>query len=130
MSTLHLNLKRKWFDIIYSGIKPEEYRNITPYWCNKFLLFDGKQMPKKWWGGIFKCNNDSIGIISELIKLDNYSFINPDKIEFAHAYKSDRDKFTIEFNGFEIREGNPEWGAIPGTKYFVLKLGKILNNDG
>lgn len=30
--TLHLVLKKKWFDLISSGEKPEEYREKTPYW--------------------------------------------------------------------------------------------------
>ena len=34
--TLHLNLKAKWFDMIASGEKKEEYREIKPYWINKF----------------------------------------------------------------------------------------------
>lgn len=33
---LHLTLKKKWFDMIASGEKKEEYREIKPYW-NKRL---------------------------------------------------------------------------------------------
>lgn len=29
---LHLNLKKKWFDTIFSGRKKEEYREVKPYW--------------------------------------------------------------------------------------------------
>lgn len=29
---LHLTLKKKWFDMIKSGVKTEEYREIKPYW--------------------------------------------------------------------------------------------------
>ena len=32
MSTLHLTLKKKWFDMILSGKKTEEYREIKPYY--------------------------------------------------------------------------------------------------
>jgi hypothetical protein len=32
MNILHLTLKKKWFDLIVSGIKKEEYREIKPYW--------------------------------------------------------------------------------------------------
>ena len=121
-----LVLIRKWFDMIYSEIKPEEYRNITPYWCNKFILFEGEQMPKKWWDGLFNSHRKPIEMLIELMKLKEYSFINPDVIDFAHASKKDRDLFTIEFQGFEIREGDPDWGAVPGVKYFVLKLGNLV----
>jgi len=46
MSTLHLTLKKKWFDMIASGEKKEEYREVTDYWHSRladgmdFLLFD------------------------------------------------------------------------------------------
>jgi len=36
---LYLTLKKKWFDMIASGEKREEYREMKPYWhkrlCNK-----------------------------------------------------------------------------------------------
>ena len=35
MKTLHLTLKKKWFDMILSGIKKEEYREIKPYWDSR-----------------------------------------------------------------------------------------------
>jgi hypothetical protein len=39
--TLHLNLHSKWFDMILSGIKKEEYREMKPFWHKRFLA--GKQ---------------------------------------------------------------------------------------
>lgn len=32
MTTLHLTLKRKWFDQIVSGTKKTEFREIKPHW--------------------------------------------------------------------------------------------------
>ena len=32
MRVLHLTLKKKWFDLILSGEKTEEYREIKPFW--------------------------------------------------------------------------------------------------
>lgn len=37
MIILYLTLKKKWFDMIASGEKTEEYREIKPYW-NKRLF--------------------------------------------------------------------------------------------
>jgi len=34
---LHLTLKKKWFDLIASGEKKEEYRDIKDYWINRFF---------------------------------------------------------------------------------------------
>lgn len=37
METLKLVLKRKWFDMIASGEKKEEYRDLTKYWTKRIL---------------------------------------------------------------------------------------------
>ena len=37
MKILHLTLKKKWFDMIASGVKREEYREIKPYWNLRLL---------------------------------------------------------------------------------------------
>ena len=34
---LHLPQKAKWYIMQESGEKPEEYREITPYWCKRLL---------------------------------------------------------------------------------------------
>lgn len=36
MRILQLTLKKKWFDMIATGVKTEEYREIKPYWVNRF----------------------------------------------------------------------------------------------
>ena len=33
---LTLPIKKKWFDMICSGAKKEEYREIKPYWTKRF----------------------------------------------------------------------------------------------
>lgn len=35
MRILHLTLKKQWFDMIASGNKSEEYREIKPYWTKR-----------------------------------------------------------------------------------------------
>jgi len=35
MEILHLNLKKKWFDMIASGEKKEEYREMKKYWIKR-----------------------------------------------------------------------------------------------
>lgn len=37
---LHLPLKKKWFNMIASGIKTEEYREIKPYWIKRLLVWN------------------------------------------------------------------------------------------
>jgi len=35
MKILHLTLKKKWFDMILSGKKDEEYRELKEYWATR-----------------------------------------------------------------------------------------------
>lgn len=37
--TLTLTLKRKWFEMIASGEKKEEYREIKPFWTKRLTPF-------------------------------------------------------------------------------------------
>ena len=38
---LDLPLKAKWYDMIESGEKTEEYREIKPYWETRFIDMEG-----------------------------------------------------------------------------------------
>lgn len=101
MKTLTLPLKKKWFDMIKSGVKKEEYREIKPYW--KIRLRNAQK-------------------ISQLTTV--YSgFKNFDKVVFTLAYpKADDNEHRLEFNNphIYIGKGRPEWGAEPGKNYFVI----------
>ncbi len=90
-NTLHLTLKKKWFDMIFSGEKKEEYRDIKPYYNLRLL---GKEY---------------------------------DSVIFRNGYARDAPSLTIELKSIRFGTGNPEWGAVPNRKYFVLYLGKIIN---
>ena len=37
MRILHLTLKKQWFDMIASGKKREEYREMKPYWHKRLM---------------------------------------------------------------------------------------------
>jgi len=135
MKELKLPLIKKWFDLTKSGVKTEDYREITPYWCVRFL----GQSQAFWEGYLGRYVNKGDKMIHE------YSFKDQSSIDFiiskcngfkkfdintmTHAYpkSTNTDKIVkLEHEGIEIRTGNPEWGAEPGKVYFVIKHGKIL----
>lgn len=97
-NTLHLNLKRKWFDMILSGQKKEEYRELKPYWDNRLV---------NW--------TDDRGTLKSF-----------DTITFSNGYSKNRDQFVIECSSLCVREGNPKWGATKGQDYYVIELGNII----
>lgn len=45
---------------------------------------------------------------------------------FMNGMAKNAPVFIIEHKGITIGYGNPEWGAEPGKKYFIISHGKIL----
>lgn len=103
--TLRLTIKKKWHDMILAGIKSEEYREVKRYWIQRLCNEVEYEMNYGDWDAVLK----------------NFKYV-----EFINGYSSKSPRFTIECKGIEIREGNTEWGAVEGEKYFVIKLGKII----
>lgn len=112
MQTLKLTLKKKWFDMIESGGKPEEYREITQYWINR-LLTDFSPDPNK---NIIQLNGGSY----KAIEYDHIHFFN------GRYFSENLRNFKIELKKISIGSGRQEWGASPGANYFVIKLGAKL----
>ena len=110
MKTLHLNLKRKWFDMISSGEKKEEYREIKEHWQNRLTDCYKKDFRP--------CKYQKCG---ECIP----RFEGPETVTFTNRYRKNSRRIVIELKSISIREGVTNWGAEKGKKYFVLELGKI-----
>lgn len=107
---LTLPIKKKWFDMILSGEKKEEYREIKPYYKGRFFnLFDI----------IDQCGEELINPFEE----------NPEReIMFRNGYSKDSPSFIAKCT-LSIGEGGEEWGAEKEKRYFVLKINKILTGD-
>ncbi len=127
--TLILPLKTQWFEMTKAGIKTEDYREITPYWCNKFLLFSKMELPILLWTIILEYLDTKAGSIAQ-INIDwPVSFIKFDKNKVTKGYPNKKDTSRIvnlAHKGIKIGTGKPEWGAEPDKYYFIIKHGKIL----
>lgn len=99
---LTLPIKKKWFDMIFSGKKKEEYREMTPYWNARFM--------------------------NALVKA-NASRPVPIKVRFRNGYRSDSPSFDAIVKIYRNRTGNPSWGAEPGRQYFVLEIVEIVDKE-
>ncbi len=97
---LILPIKKKWFDMIRSGEKTEEYREIKPYYRKRF---------------------ETIG----LLDTNGLPVINTTRVIFRNGYSAKSPQFEAEV-ALNIKEGKPEWGAEPGVEYYVLKIRKIF----
>lgn len=112
MKTLHLTLKKKWFDMIASGEKKEEYRDTKYYWEKRLS------------------NYGSVKRSMMLIFNGQYSkdtFKKFDTITFKNGYAANAPTMVVECKGIDIKEGNPDWGAEHGKQYFVIHIGEITS---
>ena len=122
--TLKLTLKKKWFDMIASGEKKEEYREIKQYWLKRIT---GGYVVNASDGS--KCDDlTAYSTIAHNIDLLSGKWLPMkfDRVLFTNGYAKNAPK--IEFEGIDIYygEGRPEWGANSGTIYFVIKLGREI----
>lgn len=113
MKTLTLSLKKQWFDMIKSGEKKEEYREISEFWRKR--LVDEISLVRE-----FNSTKDSKMTCGELTKKHIRKF---DKLIFTLGYpKADDTERRLTFKKPRIRigTGRLEWGAEPGKQYFVI----------
>ena len=110
--TLHLNLKNKWFDMILSGEKEEEYREISDYWKKRFCKMGFNNHPF--------CDLCSIDCHANGFR-NEYSTIT-----FSNGYAKNRRQFELELKRIKIDIGQTNWGAESDVHYFVLELGKMI----
>lgn len=95
---LILPIKKKWFDMILSGEKKEEYRELKPYYKTRF---------------------------AKIFEMHPYSYIptglDIHKIIFRNGYRSDSPSFIATVT-LDIGTGKTEWGAEEEKDYYILKI--------
>ena len=98
---LYLPLKAKWYNMIESGVKTEEYREDKPYWCRRLLseyVLDG-----------------------ELIReFKEYKYVC-----FSYGYT--KRKMVFEIDSILLGVGRVEWGAPENRAVFKIKLGRRIS---
>ena len=100
---LTLPIKKKWFDMILSGEKKEEYREIKPYYTTRlYHYFD-------------MVNTLPVSKRRVQVRFSNgYGYAVPYFIANCHL---------------ERRTGKAEWGAEPGKEYYVFVIHRIIRKD-
>jgi hypothetical protein len=104
MNTLKLTLNKKWFEMILSGEKTEEYREIKDHW--KTRLTDQKKIwarpPHQW------------------------KFKTFDVVEFRNGYSKTAPMIRIECLGIILGNAKPEWSDNWEAMVFIIQLGEII----
>ena len=93
---LTLPIKKKWFDMILSGEKKEEYREFKPFYTVRFRNYWG--YPAYW---------------SE-----------PHFVELRNGYLKDSPRAVVRCS-LARRCGREEWGAEQGKVYYVLIIHSV-----
>ena len=122
MKVLHLTLKKKWFDMIASGEKKEEYREIKPYWVSR--LVEALDTPTRFEideGFTFEYPNGS-GLIHSMLLPKHF-----DAVLFKNGYCKNAPSVLLKISDIVTGYGKEEWGAEFGKPYFVIKLGEIIH---
>ena len=117
MKTLYLPLKKQWYEMIESGVKTEEYREIKPYWINRLRNKSPTHLDK------VSYHRDCE--VCRLLK--EYKFEKFEKFErvvFSYGYT--KRTMTFEIESITIGYGRTEWGAPANKEVFIIKLGKRL----
>ena len=117
--TLHLVLKRKWWDMITSGEKKEEYREVCHYWAIRLL--DNKY---RWYSQNIDYPNDFIDWLCFGLTHNDIAFRSYENVCFHLGYTNTT--MTFRIRGFILSMGKEEWGAEPNKYYFVIKLGERI----
>lgn len=123
MKILHAPLKAKWYQMIESLIKPEEYRAITAYWIVRLFRDENGCKISRQTANFLASNN--IEILKWWIESGKLVFKPFDFVKFSYGYT--KRIMTFEIESISIGKGKPEWGA-PDENVFIIKLGKRYEN--
>lgn len=96
---LVLPIKKRWYDMILSGEKKEEYREIKPYYTTRLKnchLLSQNDLPSVW----------------------------SEKVIFRNGYSKEAPSFIADVK-LSIGTGKPEWGAEVGKEYYILTIIKV-----
>ena len=106
---LVLPIKKKWFDMILSGEKREEYREIKPYWTSRFM----KELDFH--------KSETENVLKMLARREKTKEL---EVLFRNGYSKDSPALFAKVR-LSIGYGNPEWGAEPGKNYYRLHIRQI-----
>lgn len=115
---LTLPIKKKWFDMILSGEKKEEYREIKEYYETRFQnLFGALTIYPS---SIFQDRSEYELLQGEAVPEE----IRKDSVQeviFRNGYSKNSKAIKARCRLW-IGKGRPEWGAEPDKQYYILEI--------
>ncbi len=115
MSEIRMLIKKKWFDMILSGEKKDEYREIKPYYTTRIL--HALQLRT--------CGDVADGFRALRHALACGMDKRPVYIRLKNGYAKDAPELLAKCT-VSIGTGREEWGAEPGVEYYRFHILKII----
>ena len=109
---LELVLKKKWYDMIDSGEKKEEYRELKPYWWTRIFESPYHKM------------RDDLTTLSEGGYAQKHY-----TVRFRLGYRKDAPQMIWRMNFNVIGKAKPEWAEGNMNKVIVLPLRDRLSDE-
>ena len=109
MKILFLPIKKKWYDMIGSGEKLEEYREIKAYWVQRLCWHEFHWLSPK-----------SIAELDAHHNAVKSNFF--DAVMLRNGYGKKAPSMLVECKLIRIGYGKTKWGAEPKVKYFIIVL--------
>ena len=115
---LTLPIQKKWYDMILSGEKKEEYREIKKYYETRFRnLFGAITIyPSSIFSDRSKYELLQGEAVPEEIRKEGIQ-----EIIFRNGYSKNSKEIKARCR-LRIGKGRPEWGASPDKQYYVLGI--------
>ena len=125
MKVLDLSLKHRWYDMIASGEKTEEYREMKKFYCERLSDYC-KYMDFRVSNTTFGCSPTPQCALEHQMCYGNHVYAkNYDAVRF-HRGQGSPVTMLVECLGISVGKGKPEWGAPEDKEVFIIKLGKRL----
>lgn len=116
-AVLRLTLTKKWYDMILSGEKKEEYREYKQYWIDRLMAH--KTLPKNEYRKIVA------GTTKTMAEVWSKNF---DLIEFKNGYAKSAPSMIVECKGISFGKARPEWSEGFADDCFIISLGNVVSS--
>lgn len=113
---LILPIKKKWLNMILSGEKGDEYREIKPYWTVRILK----------WMDMVDMDEGSVKNLHNLLRRVKYHCERPVILQNGYGRKAPKVEIICSLS---IGTGKEEWGAEPGKEYYRFHIKNILRKE-
>lgn len=130
---LHLTLKKQWFDLIRSGQKKQEFREVKPHWFSRLVDYD-KQEVKENYDNLQDYMDNHFRICAYNVNCEcclSHSECDTagtlkdfDEVHFKNGYAKDAPFLKVECLSIDCQ--NDIKTPLGIGNFFVINLGEIL----